>query len=59
LRSEHPTCKGCPYSYLNNGKTSCFEKRYADWLIANGVTLPSCKISYEEAVNKLKSFNVD
>ena len=55
LRSAHPTCEGCPYVHLNNEKTSCFEARYADWLIANGVTLPSCKIEEEEAIHNLNN----
>lgn len=32
-------CQGCPYELLITDNSTCFETRYADHLIANGVTL--------------------
>lgn len=32
--------KGCKYAHLEN----CYEDRTADWLLANGVIVPPCKV---------------
>lgn len=42
LMSEEGGCHGCPYEHL--GMAGCFEERFADHLLANGVIVPPVKI---------------
>lgn len=42
LMSEEGGCHGCPYEHL--GIAGCFEERFADHLLANGVIVPPCKV---------------
>ena len=37
-------CKSCPYHHLMTETTTCFEVRYADLLLREGVIVPPCKV---------------